>query len=209
MNECDTVSGLQLQLRDALATASDESLVSLAKSGAQVAFAELCRRHSSMAMRAVQRITRNQEDAEDALQDSLMKAFTHLNTFDGRSSFSTWLTRIAINSALMILRKRRSHPEDSFDADSWFHLQMVDSSPNPERFFAEREREYAVRRAVRHLPPLLRGVIEVRYSQDASMDQVAVLTGISIAAAKSRMLRAKKTLRVGLSESHSPSKRAY
>jgi RNA polymerase sigma factor (sigma-70 family) len=207
MNECQTTGDFELQPGEALANASDDTLVLLAKCGGQMAFGELCRRHSSMAMRTVQRITRNREDAEDALQDSLLKAFTHLNTFDGRSSFSTWLTRIAINSALMILRKKRSHPEDSFDADSWFHLQMVDSSPNPERMFADRETEYAVRRAVRRLPPLLRGVIEIRYSRDASMEQVAVLTGISIAAAKSRMLRAKKSLRTGLGENQPPSRR--
>jgi DNA-directed RNA polymerase specialized sigma24 family protein len=105
---------------NALAIASEESLVTSAKAGVHFAYAELCRRHSIRTLHVVQRITRNKEDA---LQESLLKAFTHLNTFDEKSKFSTWLTRIAINSALMILRKRRSHPESSSEDDVLSKLQ--------------------------------------------------------------------------------------
>src|SRR3984885_1047997 len=90
---------------------SDERLVAVAKSGDRSAFAELWKRHSRTAFGKVYQITKNRADAEDVIQDAWIKAFIHLNAFDGRAKFSTWLTRIAINSALMALRKRRSRPE--------------------------------------------------------------------------------------------------
>jgi RNA polymerase sigma-70 factor (ECF subfamily) len=94
---------------------TDEVLVAAAKLGDHHSFAELWTRHSKTAFNMAYRITGNRDDAEDAIQDAWMKAYTHLNTFDGRAKFSTWLTRIAINSALMILRRKRSHPESSMD----------------------------------------------------------------------------------------------
>jgi DNA-directed RNA polymerase specialized sigma24 family protein len=113
MNQCDVEA--DSPMRSTLAVASDEALVISTKAGMHLAYAELCRRHSTGTFRTIHRITQSKEDAEDALQESLLKAFTHLYTFDGRSKFSTWLTRIAINSALMILRKKRAPPESSFD----------------------------------------------------------------------------------------------
>jgi len=94
---------------------SDAMLLSTAKSGDADAFVELSRRHYRTVFHQTFRITRNQQDAEDALQDALLKAFAHLKSFEERSSFSTWLTRIAINSALMILRKKRGCFEISMD----------------------------------------------------------------------------------------------
>jgi DNA-directed RNA polymerase specialized sigma24 family protein len=88
----------------------DMCLVAAAKNGDHQAYAELCRRHSQRTLRTVLRITRNIADAEDTLQEALLKAYTHIGEFDGRSAFSSWLTRIAINVALMLLRKRRSKP---------------------------------------------------------------------------------------------------
>ena len=96
---------------------SDAVLLSTAKAGDADAFVELSRRHYRMVFQATFRITRNEQDAEDALQDSLLKAFSHLKNFEERSSFSTWLTRIAINSALMILRKKRGGFEVSMDGN--------------------------------------------------------------------------------------------
>src|ERR1700674_5661096 len=93
-----------------MTSACDESLVAAAKGGQHSAYAELCRRYSNRTFKTVHRITQN---AEDAVQESLMKAFVHLGNFDGRSAFSSWLTRIAINSALMMLRKKRNHPSCS------------------------------------------------------------------------------------------------
>src|SRR3984885_10984341 len=95
---------------------SDEMLVSMAKSGDSNAFVELSKRHAGKVFQAAYRITRNRQDAEDALQDSFLKAFMHVKDFQERSSFSTWLTRIAMNSALMMLRKKRRGFEISIDS---------------------------------------------------------------------------------------------
>jgi RNA polymerase sigma factor (sigma-70 family) len=187
------------QRHEGLALLSDECLVAAAKSGDQAAYIELSSRHAPMVYRVVSRITRNREDTEDALQESLMRAFCHLKTFDGRSSFSTWLTRIAINSALMLLRKKRTRLETSLDsglADDTY--QHVDPSLSPERLYLQRERERNLKRAIRRLPSALREVIEVRNAKDASVREVANIVGISVAATKSRLVRARKTLTASL-----------
>src|SRR5258707_14878244 len=88
--------------------AEERNLVKAAKAGQSPAFATLCQRHFPQLLRATYRITRNREDSEDSVQDALLRAFVHLDDFDGRSSFATWLTRIAINSALMKLRKKQT-----------------------------------------------------------------------------------------------------
>src|SRR5258705_11537928 len=116
---------------------AERNLVQAAKSGQSSAFATLCQRHAPQLLRATYRITRNREDSEDSVQDALLRAFVHLNDFNGESSFATWLTRIAINSALMILRKKRSSLEmamtsgDNSGADGFIH-QIADHAPNPE-----------------------------------------------------------------------------
>src|ERR1700691_2460448 len=94
---------------------SDEMLASRAKSGDTNAFVELSKRHANKVFQATYRVTRNRQDAEDALQDAFLNAFTHMKDFEGRSSFSTWLTRIAINSALMTLRRKRNCHEIPID----------------------------------------------------------------------------------------------
>src|ERR1700733_11245938 len=134
------------EMEDGPMNMSDEVLVSTAQSGDANAFVELSKRHSNRALQTAYRITRNRQDAEDALQDSLLKAFTHLKTFQGKSSFSTWLTRIAINSALMILRKKRGCfeiPFDGIDDSGDNYERWLGSSPaeNPENRLARKERE--------------------------------------------------------------------
>src|SRR5580692_3141829 len=94
---------------------SDEMLAARAKSGDMDAFVELSQRHANRVFQTTYRVTRNRQDAEDALQEAFLNAFTHMKNFEGRSSFSTWLTRIAINSALMILRKKRNCQEILLD----------------------------------------------------------------------------------------------
>jgi RNA polymerase sigma factor (sigma-70 family) len=206
MNQFD--AGAESLQGNMLAVASDESLVRSAKAGMHLAFAELCRRHSNRTLHMIRRITQNKEDAEDALQESLLKAFTHLNAFDGRSKFSTWLMRIAINTALMIVRKKRSHPESSFDGDDVLpHLRRPDSALDPERHFLARERDLQLREAVRHLPPLLRETIVIRYSEEICLIEVAARTRASITATKSRLQRARKSLLRALSEPRSSPRR--
>jgi RNA polymerase sigma factor (sigma-70 family) len=192
MNPFD--AGADSPMRSTLAVASDEAIVISAKAGMHLAYTELCRRHSTSIFRTIFRITRSEEDAEDGLQESLLKAFIHLNKFDGRSKFSTWLTRIAINSALMIVRKKRVHPESPFDGDMLSGLLISDPASNPERHFLERERNLKLRKAVRRLPPLLREATEIRYSEEVSVSEVAARTRASLFATKSRLLRARKSL---------------
>src|SRR6202044_3922580 len=118
-----------------LMTTSDALLATEARNGDDLAYAELCRRHREMVFRTVLRITRNMDDAEDVLQDAWMRAFTHIGTFDGRSAFSTWVTRIAINSALTTMRRRRTQRESSLDdpvdPDNLRVIEMVEPSRNP------------------------------------------------------------------------------
>jgi RNA polymerase sigma-70 factor, ECF subfamily len=181
---------------------TDEVLVAAAKLGDHLAFLELWTRHSNKAFKTAYRITGNRDDAEDAFQDAWMKAYVHLNTFDGRAQFSTWLTRIAINSSLMILRTKRAHLETSMevrDGDTWQHWEIVDQMKNAEELYAAHERLERLRQTISRLQPSLRNVLEIHHSNDSSLKEVSEFAGISVAATKSRLSRAKKTLRKLLS----------
>jgi RNA polymerase sigma-70 factor, ECF subfamily len=181
---------------------TDEVLVAAAKLGDHLAFLELWTRHSNKAFKTAYRITGNRDDAEDAFQDAWMKAYVHLNTFDGRAQFSTWLTRIATNSSLMILRTKRAHPENSMeirDGDTWQNWEIVDQMKNAEELYAAHERLERLRQTISRLQPSLRNVLEIHHSNDSSLKEVSEFAGISVAATKSRLSRAKKTLRKLLS----------
>src|SRR5271155_550661 len=142
---------------------SDGMLADRAKSGDMDAFVELSKRHASRVFQTAYRVTRNRQDAEDALQDALLNAFTHMKNFEGRSSFSTWLTRIAINSALMILRKKRNCCEIPIDGSdglvgnfaAWEPRSPMD---DPERHYVRAERHKLLRKAIHQLPPVYREV---------------------------------------------------
>ncbi len=178
----------------------DKNLVEAAKAGHSSAFTTLCERYAQQLLRAAFRITRNREDSEDAVQDALLRAFVHLRNFNGESSFATWLTRIAINSALMILRKKRSSLEmamtsgDNSGPDGFIH-QIPDHAPNPERRYAQREKERILKKAVRSLRPTLRQVVEMKQLQERTMRETAETMCISVAAAKARLFHAKLALR--------------
>lgn len=180
--------------------ATERSLVEAAKAGHSTAFAALYERNAQQLLSVALRITRNREDSEDAVQDALMRAFVHVQDFDGRSSFATWLTRIAINSALMILRKKRSSQETSMvDTDDsgeerLFH-QIPDRAPNPERRYARNEEEQILRKAVHQLRAPLRDVVEIQQLQERSMRETAAAMCISVSAAKARLFHAKAALR--------------
>src|SRR5580700_3747354 len=139
---------------------SDASLVEAAKSGHPRAFDTIFERYRKQLFRAARRITRSCEDAEDAVQDTLLRAFLHIRDFDGRSSFGTWLTRIAINSALMILRKKRTSLEIATDCNEDFGTngpyEIADHQPNPERRYAQTEEETMLKKAIQSLRPTLR-----------------------------------------------------
>ena len=191
----------EIAVKLAVPVAADEVLVAAAKLGDHSAFAELWTRHSHTAFKMACRIMRNRDDAEDVIQDAWMKAYVHLNTFDGRAKFSTWLTRITINSALMTLRRKRAHPETSMeieDGETWRHGEITDQTKDVEELYARHERAERLRRAICRLQPTLRNVVEIHQLSDRSVKEVAELAGLSVAATKSRLLRARIVLRRAL-----------
>jgi RNA polymerase sigma-70 factor, ECF subfamily len=182
---------------------SETALVSMAKLGDSDAFVVLSTLHSNKILRNVYNITRNWHDAEDALQDATLRAFYHLKDFQGKSSFSTWLTRIAINSALMILRKKRGCYEVSFDGiddsgDNSERREVKSPAEDPESRLARKEREELLNDAILRLPLVLREVVELRQARGYSTRETAQALGITVPAVKSRLARAKLGLRTAL-----------
>jgi RNA polymerase sigma-70 factor (ECF subfamily) len=181
----------------------DQNLVSAAMGGDLAAFSALCRLHSPRLLRSIRQITRNHEDAEDALQDALMRAFVHLRSFDGRALFATWLTRIALNSALMILRKRKHYAGISIDSDPqdddrFSCWEIADSADNPERRMLKSETAEWMRSAIAGLDEVPRVAMELWNVQELSTREGARQLNISKAAFKSRLMRAKTALRTEL-----------
>jgi RNA polymerase sigma-70 factor (ECF subfamily) len=179
---------------------SEGKLIAAAKNGHGAAFGVLCERHAEMILRVTFRITHNKEDAEDAVQDSFMSAFIHLTNFDERSRFATWLTRIAINSALGQLRKKRGIREIPMDepnpaSESIPRFEIQDRAPNPEENYRIHERREIVGAAIGRLRPRSRKVVEVHQLGGFSVKETAQILGISIAAAKARMFHARVALR--------------
>ena len=174
-------------------------LVSAAQAGSSAAFGELRDIYSRRIYRKLLTITRNREDAEDASQDAFMRAYLALHTFEGRSSFYSWLTRIAINSALVILRRRRARPEVSFDhpndvEEENSSLEFKDITPSPEHICVHRQRYARVLRSIDKLQPRLRQVIELQMKKNWSVKEIAEALEISEAAVKSRLYRARMRL---------------
>jgi RNA polymerase sigma factor (sigma-70 family) len=180
----------------------DIFLVAAAKDGDHQAYAELCRRHSKQILRTILRITHDFADAEDTLQETLLKAYVHIGRFEGRSAFSSWLTRIAINSALMLSRKKRSHYvsslEGGVDGDDFKLPEPTETAHNPEEACILNALENECIRAIRYLSPTLRVVVQMRYRENASVGQIAKMLGISESAVKSRLLRARSKIRAHL-----------
>jgi RNA polymerase sigma factor (sigma-70 family) len=178
---------------------SDDNLVAQAKLGSEEAFIELWSRHGGRTRAVVGRIIRNREDAEDILQETYLKSFRHLIAFNGQSQFATWLTRIAINLALMLLRKRRNHPEiliESSDSDLPVSIMdFPDCSESAESRYFHAERLHQLRRAIQQLPPELRKVVELQNSDELPLKEIAHRTGVSVVAVKSRLVRARNKLR--------------
>ena len=183
--------------------ASECELLQAARFGDDQAFIELCRRHSPSAKRRIYRIMQNREDTEDALQDTLFRAYVHLGDFRGGCKFRTWITSIATNSALMLLRKKRTPSEIHFDTAfddagvcvTWDH---PDPSLNPEQHLARRETIHFVRKAVQRLRPAFRGAMDKHYGNQCPVSETAEALGISVAATKSRLQRGRLKLRTSL-----------
>jgi RNA polymerase sigma-70 factor (ECF subfamily) len=176
-----------------------KSLVAAARSGSSAAFAELREIYARRVYSKLLNITKNREDAEDALQDTFLRAYMALHTFEDRSSFYTWITRIAINSALMILRRRRLRPEVSFDSpsdteDATSGFEFKDTGPSPEHICVHRQRYACMLRSIWNLQPRLRQVIEMQMTDNYSIREIAQALQISEAAVKSRLSRARARL---------------
>lgn len=193
---------------------SENQLIAAAKSGRRAPFGELCERHMKQVSCVTRRIIRNREDAEDAAQECFLNAFVHLKDFDGRSQFATWLTRIAINAALMKLRKNRGAREVPMDEpnpsfESVAQREFRDDAPDPEESCSLRERRRIVKSAISALRPRARNVVELFHLQEHSIRETAQILGISTGAAKARMFHAKIALyRMPLLQSAGRSKRA-
>ena len=196
----DVLSNADLFSGNRIHVVSERKLVAEAKRGKKAAFEFLCESSAPKILRVLYRITKNREDAEDALQDSFLRALIHLKDFDGRSRFSTWLTRIAINSALMNRRKsRRDREVYENDPDEpgrdWLMSQIADHSPNPEQIYAKREEGMILKNAVKALRPRIRAAVEFHQLREFSMKETAAQLGISIAATKGRLFHARTALR--------------
>jgi RNA polymerase sigma-70 factor (ECF subfamily) len=178
---------------------SEEQLIAAAKTGKKAPFGELCERHVKRVFCVAHRIMRNREDAEDAVQDCFLNAFVHLKDFDGRSRFATWLTRVAINAALMKLRKKRGIREVPMDEPNpspalGMHWEVEDAAPDPEETYRLHERKRIVNAAISGLRPRVRRVVELHELQEHSVRETAQILGISTAAVKGRLFHARVTL---------------
>lgn len=181
----------------------DMMLVANAKSGCGGAFEVLIKRHQQRILRVAERMLGNREDAEDVVQQSFQKAFVHLHTFEQRSSFSTWLTRIAINEAYMWMRSTRrmkgfladrSNPNGEND----LYLQVPDSKPNPESSYSEQEKTQILSSAIDRLEPRLRTAIQLCHLDERSLEEGAEIIGVTVAALKARVFRGRRKLRQSL-----------
>jgi RNA polymerase sigma-70 factor (ECF subfamily) len=198
MNPADRYPCINLAMKDG-AMLRDVELVRAAQAGSSAAFAELQRLYSRRLYSAIMRITKNREDAEDALQDSFLQAFLFLCRFEGRSSFYSWLKRIGINSALMILRRRRNRAEVSLELPSdtpgeFSQLEIRDCNLDPEQICDQRQRwDHAVQ-SLERLEPSLRAAIQLQLTHDCSLKEIAQTLSITEAAVKARLYRARRRL---------------
>jgi RNA polymerase sigma-70 factor (ECF subfamily) len=182
-------------------TGFDESaLVARAKSGDAQAFTELVNQYERKIYRLAKHITNNDEDAEDVLQESFLKAYEHLDNFQGNSKFYTWIVRIAVNEALMKLRKRKGDRTVPLDEPVDTGEEMVQREiavweDNPEQRYSRDEMQEILDQAIQSLKPDFRTVFMLRDIEELSTEETAETLGISIPAVKSRLLRARLALR--------------
>jgi RNA polymerase sigma-70 factor (ECF subfamily) len=177
----------------------DSALVTAAKRGNAQAFEEIVSRHKQKVLAVAQRITNNWEDAEDVTQESFHKAFLHLDDFEERSRFSSWLIRIAMNEAFMVLRRRRGGFEVlsvSPDDDARCSPEVfVDQSSDPEESCWQRERTDLLTKAINRLGPKIRSTILLRDIEERSVAETAKILGTSVAAVKARVFQGRRKLR--------------
>jgi RNA polymerase sigma-70 factor (ECF subfamily) len=178
---------------------SDGMLVTAAKRGNARAFEELVLRHEQRVFAVAQRITNNRQDAEDVVQETFHKVFVHLANFQEKSRFSTWLTRIAMNEAFMLLRRRRGIfeilPESADDGVKSAPEAFVDERPNPEESCLRSERTQLLTEAINRLGPRIRTAILLRDIEERSAEEAAQILGTTIGAVKARVFHGRRKLR--------------
>ena len=178
----------------------ESALVTQAREGDTTAFAELVRRYEGKIFRLAQHVTQNREDAEDVLQETFMKAYEHLDQFKGDSKFYTWIVRIAVNQALMKLRRRKTDKSVSLDeqidtGEDTVVREIAAWGENPEQQFSREELGEVLDTAIQSLDPPYRSVFLLRDVEDLSTEETAEALGLSVPAVKSRLLRARLQLR--------------
>lgn len=195
----------RIQLPQETVAKSESELVAEAKNGRGEAFEELVNRYEKKIYRLGVRLMGNDQDAEDVLQETFLKAFEHLKDFREDSRFYTWLVRIAVNEGLMKLRKRRSDKaqpmEDAVDDDGQvMPREFKDWKPNPEQEMSQKEMEQLLLDSARALPPSLRAVFFLRDVEELSTEEAAQALGLTAGAVKARLFRARFQLREELSK---------
>ncbi|HZZ40157.1 MAG TPA: sigma-70 family RNA polymerase sigma factor [Acidobacteriaceae bacterium] len=182
-------------------TGIDEAtLVAQSREGDTVAFSELVRRYEGKIFRLAQHVTQNREDAEDVLQETFMKAYEHLDQFQGNSKFYTWIVRIAVNQALMKLRRKKTSKTVSLDetidtGEDTVVREIAAWDENPEQRFSREELGEILDSAIQGLESPYRSVFVLRDIEELSTEETADALGLSIPAVKSRLLRARLQLR--------------
>jgi RNA polymerase sigma-70 factor, ECF subfamily len=185
-------------------TGTELALVKAAQQGDVGAFEQLIKKYDRNVFRIANHITQNREDAEDVVQDAFLKAYQKLDQFQGNSKFYTWIVRIAVNEALMKLRKRKSDKLVSMDEDvetdeGTITREFADWSPNPEQQYNQAELNDILSRTIQGLPASFRTVFVLRDVEGLSTEETAEMLGLSVPAVKSRLLRARLQLRERLS----------
>jgi RNA polymerase sigma-70 factor, ECF subfamily len=192
---CDGSASVHL-----LNQSTDEMLVLAAQEGASSAFGELYQRHRKLIYLTVRRISQNTEEAEDLVQETMIRAFINIQRFRAEAQFSSWLVRIALNAALSRKRSASRHPTASLDepvgiaeelAPIWI---LADTGPNPEQECIRRDLRLLLRRTIMNQPPTYSSIVQACDLQELSIDQAAQNMGISRAAAKSRLNRARQLI---------------
>jgi len=187
-------------------TVTESNLVKLARRGDSLAFGELAEWSRQRLLKVARRILGNKADAEDAVQDSLLNAFVKLRTFDGRSTFLTWVTRITINCSLMKMRTRRKYCERHRDPETDDgYAELICPDPNPEQIVAREEEKKLLYAAVDALPDSIKVAVKVGSLNEQSLEEAACSLSVSPAAVKARLFRAKKLLRRKLAGAPDPS----
>jgi RNA polymerase sigma-70 factor (ECF subfamily) len=191
---------------------SDDALLAFAQEGNEGAFEELMKRNCSSSFKLALSILKDRQDAEDEVQNSYWNAWRHIGQFHRDAKFSTWISRIVINHCLMRLRKARRatflYLDDGGAEGDMRAIELRDLEPTPEADVSNQEISTILRTEIRKLPPLLRCVLELRDLHELPIEEVAGQLGITIAAAKSRLMRARHELKRRVDRQLRPSGRS-